>query len=316
MASPIPTKTAVLFVMFRRADLVGRCFAAVQSARPACLYLAADGPRPQVAGEDEQCARTRAVVEAMIDWPCDVHRDYATQNLGSGRRVSEAITWAFRTEERLIIIEDDCVADPTFFRFCDELLEYHANDDRVAMISGDQFVPGGWPCAGASYAFVRLAQIWGWATWRRAWRNFDFNMGAWPDEQRRGLLGRIFSARRDRRHWTGNFNHALSIDCWDYQWCFARWRLGQAGIVPDRNLVTNIGFGPGALHTKAANHPVAALPRTPMEFPLKHPQVLAFDNALDEQSARRLFCGGFTAWWNYQRDQRLARWLPALFPPR
>lgn len=310
------TTTAVLFVAFRRRDLAVRAFAAIRAVRPPRLYFAADGPRPHVPDDAERCAETRDAIGAMIDWPCTVLRDFPAQNIGSGRRVSSAISWAFQHEERLIIVEDDCLAETTFFRFCDELLERYATEERVAMISGNQFLPQGWPCAGASYAFGRLAQIWGWATWRRAWVNFDYDMRAWPAEKRAGLLARTFKSPRDQRYWRNNFDGALKIDSWDYQWCFARWRFGQAGIVPGRNLVSNLGFTADALHTKAPHHPAAALPLAPMQFPLTHPARIQLDDELDRHSARVLFSGGFDAWWNYQRDQRLARWLPWLFPPR
>jgi len=308
--------TAVLLIVFKREGFALRLLQVLREVRPARLYLAADAPRPDVAGEAIACASTWQSVRQAVNWPCQVLTHQPPQNVGPAHFVPQAIDWMFSHEERGIILEEDCIPHRDFFRFCDELLECYARDERVAMISGCQFVPGGWPCGGASYAFVRLAQIWGWATWRRAWQNYDFSMRAWPEERSRGLLDRIFSTRRDRRHWTENFDRALSIDSWDYQWCFARWRLGQAGIVPSRNLVANVGFGPEALHTKAANHPSANLPTIPLEFPLQHPPSFVLDDALDAQSARLLFCGGFTAWWNYQRDQRLARWLPRLFPPR
>jgi hypothetical protein len=282
-------QTAVLFVMFRRADLAERSFAAVRSARPARLYLAADGPRSHVPGEADLCARTRTTVDAMIDWPCAVHRDYAAQNLGAGKRVAQAIDWAFLSEERLIILEDDCLADPTFFRFCDELLERYAYDERVAMISGDQFVPGDWTGGGTSYAFARLTQIWGWATWKRAWLNYDFEMKAWPAEKRAGLLQRTFRKRRDQQYWAEKLDEALTVDCWDYQWCFTRWRLGQAGIVPSRNLVSNLGFRSDATHTFHPRHPASSRALAPMNFPLRHPTAVAFDDQLDARTARILF---------------------------
>lgn len=308
--------TPVLFAMFKRPEMAVRAFAPIREARPRRLYLSADGPRPTIPGETEACARTRAAVESMIDWPCAVHRDYAASNEGCGRRVSSAISRAFEAEDKLIILEEDCVADATFFRFCDELLHRYADDEWIAMISGNQFIPQGWSPDGASYSFARLAQIWGWATWRRAWANFDLEMTAWPLERAAGLLDRTFRRRRDRRHWARNFDRAQEMDTWGYPWSFARWRRGQAAIVPAWNLVSNIGFAADALHTRAPHHPVANLPTQAMPFPLRHSDRRSFDETLDENSARILFCGGFDAWWNYQRDQRLARWLPWLFPPR
>jgi hypothetical protein len=310
------TSSAVLLILFNREAFAQRLLAAVRAVRPARLFLAADAPRPHVPTDAATCRQTWASVRDAIDWPCEVQTLQPARNIGPARFIPQAVDWMLTREECGIILEEDCIPHPDFFRFCDELLGRYAAEDRVAMISGCQFVPAGWPCGGASYAAVRLSQIWGWATWRRAWQHYDFEMKAWPEERRRGLLQRVFATRRDQRHWTDNFDHALEIDSWDYQWCFARWRRGQVGLVPARNLVSNIGFGPEALHTKAANHPVANLPAVGLDFPLRHPPALQLDDALDAQFSRLLFCGGFTAWWNYQRDQRLARWLPWIFPPR
>lgn len=311
-----PTTSAVLVIIFNREACARQLLAAVGQARPTRLYLAADAPRSHVASDPSGCARTWDTARTAIDWPCEVHALRPPANFGPARFIPHAIDWFLAREERGIILEEDCIPHPDFFPFCDELLARYAADERVAMISGCQFVPQGWPCGGASYAFVRLAQIWGWATWRRAWRNYDFEMRAWPEARAGGLLERTFRRAGDRRHWRKNFDRAHAIDSWDYQWCFARWRHAQVGIVPARNLISNIGFSPDALHTKAANHPVANLPTHPVEFPLRHPATVALDDALDAQFSRLLFSDGFTAWWNYQRDQRLARWLPALFPPR
>lgn len=308
------TTTPILFVFFRRAELALRAFEPIRAARPARLYLAADGARPDRPGEAEVCRQTRMAIEARIDWPCVVARDYLNVNEGAARRVSHAINQVFEHEERLVIIEDDCVAHPTFFRFCDELLERYADEDRIAMVSGNQFVPGGWRANDASYRFVRLAQVWGWATWRRAWRRYDDVLKTWPEQKRAKLLERVFLRPRDRRYWTKRFDHIREHDVWDYKWCYTRWLHGQVGIVPNRNLVTNLGFSTDASHTQQPNHPAAALPAEPMEFPLRHPAVVELDDALDERTAEILFSeGGWPAWWKYQREQRLARWCPALF---
>lgn len=311
------TKTAVLVVAFRRADLYEQTLRAVREARPPRLYVALDAPREHVPGEKERCAQTAARTAQIVDWPCEIFLDQATRNLGMNLRVSSAIDWIFRHEERAIIIEEDCLAHPSFFHFCDELLERYGADERIAMISGNQFVPGGWPCNGASYTLARLAQVWGWASWRRAWRNYDHQMKAWPEERRRGqLLRRTFPNPRDRTYWRKNFDDLRTPGCWDYRWCFTRWRHDQHALVPAVNLCTNLGFGSDATNTKGPNHPAANVPLTPMSFPLRHPAHLALDDALDEQTARLLFSeGGFPAWWKYQREQRLGRWFPGLFGP-
>lgn len=284
----------VLLIFFSRADCATQTLAAVRAARPARLYLAADAPRPTVPEDAARCAATLAAVESGIDWPCTVYRNYATTNLGADGRVPSAISWFFDAEESGIVLEEDCVPHPTFFPFCAELLALYARDGRIGVISGDQFVPGGWPCAdGASYTFGQLTQIWGWASWRRAWRLLDDQtMSRWPDARRAGLLDGLFTRERDRRYWRDRFDECHSGSrVWDYRWTLARWLHGQWGIVPAQNLVSYIGFRPDALHTRGA-HPAANLPVVPMTFPLQHPAAVTVDRRLDVATAKILFSTG------------------------
>ncbi len=290
-----PSSPPVLLIFFNRPDCVARSLAAVRAARPARLYLATDAPRETAPEDAARCDAARAAVENGIDWPCAVQRDYATVNLGSDRRVTSAISWFFDREESGIVLEEDCVPHPAFFPFCAELLARYADDERVGLISGDQFAPGGWPCRdGASYAFAQLTQIWGWASWRRAWRLLEAGvMSHWPAARRAGLLRPLFLRARDRRYWRDRFDecHAGRVQVWDYRWAFARWRHGQYGIAPAQNLVTYIGFRPDALHTRGA-HPAADLPAGPMAFPLRHPARIEPDRRLDVATARILFSTG------------------------
>lgn len=293
----IATQPAVLLIFFNRPDCAERSLAAIRAARPRRLYLVTDAPRPDVATDHTRCAATRELVERGVDWPCEVFKNYAPTNLGPQLRIVSGITWLFDHEERAIILEEDCVPDVTFFKFCEELLDRYADDTRVGMISGDQFVPGGWPTAD-SYRFVRLSQIWGWATWRRAWKNFDEHMALWPDAAHRGFLTKIFRLRRDRKYWHKRLAqcHRGELTVWDYQWAFARWAHDQLGIIPSRNLVSYIGFRPDALHT-VGPHPCADLPTVPMVFPLRHPISVVADHALDAATARLLFYEG--NWFSY-----------------
>lgn len=301
---------AVLYIFFQRADCIARSLEAVRQARPARLYLAADAPRPSVPTDEARCAAARRQVEALLDWPCTVWRDYAPTNLGPTRRITSAIDWVFRHEEQAIILEEDCVAGRDFFPFCGELLGQYADDPSIGMISGDQFVAGGWPAAGASFAFAYLAQIWGWATWRRAWTHFDRTLAAWPEARRQNLLRHIFPHYYPhRRYWRKRFDacHAGQLDVWDYHWVFSRWHQRQKALVPTSNLVSYIGFRDDALHTRGP-HPAANLATPSIPFPLRPPTSDRIDHALDDATARLLFFeGGYFPWLEYQWKKRILR---------
>jgi hypothetical protein len=274
----------VVFLIFNRPDCTARSLAAIRAARPRRLYVVADGPRPDQEGEAALCAQVRALVEREVDWPCEVIRDYAPVNLGCARRVSTGLDAVFARETTAIILEDDCVPDPTFFSFCTELLERYCDEPRVAQIAGCSFQDAG--VAGqASYFFSRYPHCWGWATWRRAWQHYDHAMPAWSGLRKRQWIAARVSDPAERRFWMHSFAATARgrIDSWAYRWTFALWQRDCVSISPYRNLVTNIGFGGSATNTREAD------PLAPMPFPLVHPGTIICDAAADDRTARRVF---------------------------
>jgi hypothetical protein len=274
-------QTPVALIVFNRPDVTERVFAEVARARPAKLLVVADGPRPDRPGEAEACRAARAVV-GRVDWPCEVLTDFAETNMGCRRRVASGITWVFEQVEEAIILEDDCVPHPTFFPFCEELLARFRADERVSMICGSNFLHGR-AHTGDSYFFSRYGHIWGWASWRRAWRNYDVEMREWPGLRETSWLSDILGDPLAAEYWRARFDatHARGFDTWDYQWFFSWWAQNCLSVVPRTNLVTNIGFGDGATHTQAAVATMSELPSEAVDFPLTHPSVMARDREID-----------------------------------
>jgi hypothetical protein len=241
--------TPVLFLIFNRPQLTARVFAAIRESKPAKLYVAADGPRPEKPGEWRLCAETRAILD-QVDWPCDVKTLLRDENIGCGRAVSQAISWFFQEEEEGIILEDDCLPDPSFFPFCSEMLARYRETVEVGSISGDNFFP---PSLHSTepYHFSKYVQIWGWATWRRFWKQYDFQLtgelSEWED-----IIRRINPIENHARYWIQIFKAMKSglIDTWDYQVMFSAWRAGLVHIYPSKNLIVNLGYGSDATHTR------------------------------------------------------------------
>lgn len=281
-----PTETPVALFAFNRPAQTARVFEAIRAARPSHLLLVADGPRPDRPEDAGRCAEVRGILDG-VDWPCTVERDFAPANLGCRRRVSSGIDWVFSRVPEAILLEDDCLPDPTFFPFCEELLARYRDDERVLMISGDDFRPGP-PRPGASYRFSGYAHVWGWASWARAWRHYDVAMADWPEVRDGGGLTDLGDGFTEG-YWRHIFDrtHAGEIQTWDYQWLYACLRRGLC-VVPEGNLVTNIGFGEGAAHHAEANH-LANLPTVPMTFPLRHPDRVERDRAADREAFGRVF---------------------------
>ncbi len=280
--------TPVVFIVFNRPEVTMLVFAAIREARPAVLFVIADGPRPDRPGEWEKCSAVRAVVEAGVDWPCEVRRNYSETNLGCGRRVSSGLDWVFEQVEEAIILEDDCLPNASFFPFCEELLDRYRSDDRVAQIGGSnhQYRDFQRP---QSYYFSRYNHIWGWASWRRSWVRNDTLMREWPGFVSDGGCERLFNSRRVaafwRRQWAAVANG--KIDTWDLQWSFACLRLGKVTVLPTISLVENIGFGPEATHTRESPRRKPTV--GPIRFPLVHPTETIPDTEADEHTEKLMF---------------------------
>lgn len=262
-------QTPVALFLFNRPEPTARVFARIAEARPRRLFLVADGPRSE--SERERCEAARQVVR-RINWNCEVQRNFSDANLGCRVRMSGGIDWVFSQAEEAILLEDDCLPHPSFFRFCSELLARFRQEERIMMISGDNFQRGRRRTP-SSYYFSRIPHVWGWASWRRAWHNYDVTMKNWPKLRDSGWLEATLSDAAVANAYRRLFDdtHAGKIDTWDYQLTFAAWQTNCLSVLPEVNLVTNLGFGPEATHTKACNSPDAALPVEPMEFPLRHP---------------------------------------------
>ncbi len=260
--------TPILFIIFNRPDSTRRVFEAIKKARPTQLFISADGPREDKIGEKEKCEETRKITEA-IDWPCEVGRNYSEANKGCKIGVSSAVTWFFENVPAGIILEDDCLPDPSFFPYCQELLERYKDDDKIKMISGDNFQQGNIRGDG-SYYFSKLPQIWGWATWKHAWDNFDLEMKGLDENNTIPSFWRLhFKHIRDN-----------NIDTWDAQWVYSIMKADGLSITPNANLIENIGFDENATHTNSA--PSYAMQKSQPLRNLVHPSKVTVSQEADE----------------------------------
>lgn len=275
-----PLKVPVLLVVFNRPETTKLVFEAIRKAKPPRLYVAADGPRPHVPTDRDRCAETRKIVEG-VDWDCEVKTLFRETNLNCGVAPSSAFTWFFENETEGIILEDDCLPSQSFFWYCQELLERYRDDTRVMHIGGNNFLNGWLKDEDYSYYFSRSGHIWGWATWRRAWQKFDFNISLYNKLRERRQFDGYFLNFMERRYRLGKFDETVNrhgrADWWDYQWDFARYVNSGLAIVPEVNLVKNIGFGEGATHTVNNNAEASVLDAHEIELPLTHPPFMIRD---------------------------------------
>lgn len=274
--------TPVALIIFNRTDTTERVFAEIAKAKPQKLLLIGDGPRLSRAGEAEKVAATRAIVE-NVNWDCEVLTNFSAENMGCKMRPKTGIDWIFDQVEEAIILEDDCLPHPTFFRFCQELLDRYRQDQRVSMISGINFQPE-YANNSDSYYFSRYSSTWGWATWRSRWQdNYDIDMQHWPDVRDSGWLEDILGNKKEANFWRKIFESVYKgkvSTAWDYQWVFAWWLQNRLGVTPRVNLISNIGFGAEATHTIQGSN-LANRPTEAMIFPLKCTSYMARNNFAD-----------------------------------
>lgn len=233
----------VLFIVFNRPDTTQKVFNRIREAKPQKLYIAADGARIGNANDEVNCKKVREIV-GNIDWECEVHKDFSDINLGCCKRPSSAIDWIFEHEDRAIILEDDCYPSLSFFGYCSGLLERYSADYRIMHISGTRYIKD-LQLNDDSYFFSRYQRPWGWATWRRAWQQFDIAMKDFPKYKEKKYFEYLFDDY-ESDYWKSLFDRtAASKSIWDYQWQFSIFFNNGLCIVPQKNLVSNLGDNVG-----------------------------------------------------------------------
>jgi hypothetical protein len=258
--TPYRTKSAVLFVIFNRPDTTRRVFEQIKIAQPARLYIAADAPRPGNDNDLLLCEQTRSIVKD-IDWDCEIKTLFNKKNAGCRNGVSAAVTWFFDNEEEGIILEDDCLPANSFFKFCDTLLEKYRDDTRIRHITGCNLQQGKkW--GDSSYYFSNRTHVWGWASWKRVWKDYDLNLNIYDDHEIKERLKNIYEDPLVVESWLNIFNDvkAGKINSWAYPLDFVNFFNNGLVIIPNENLISNIGFGIDATHTVSMESVYANIP--------------------------------------------------------
>jgi hypothetical protein len=270
-------ETPVLFLVFNRLDLTQQSFAKIRAVQPTQLYIAADGARPHHATDAAQCAATRQYILDNIDWECAVYVLFRAENLGCAEAVSGALAWFFGAVEQGIIIEDDCVANPSFFYFCEKMLHYHKNNAQVWCINGTNFQRS-WRRGSASYYYSQYAAVWGWATWRRSWQHYDFEIKNLPEFIQKNTIATVFKNEKIQQDWIKKLQalYDHKPDTWYYQWFLAQWQQKSFAVVPQVNLVSNIGFDTRGAHTTNPRSTKSKMQIYSIDYKhIKHPKSIA-----------------------------------------
>ncbi|GAB3513155.1 hemolytic protein HlpA [Spirosoma knui] len=283
---------SVLFIIFNKPDETQRVFNAIRSQKPARMFIAADGPRPGKEGEAERCQLVRKWVLDHVDWPCELKTLFRDENRGCGRGPSEAISWFFEHVDEGIILEDDCLPNATFFRFCADLLETYRDNRQVSMISGNNFQLVQPMPIEAAYYFSVFPSSNGWATWKRSWEGFDYTLSNWPRIDKKKLNKYLFAEKPYSRWWLNHFDWLYRNkpdDMWDFQFHYLCMTRNQLAVIPKANLVSNIGYGPCATHSQNPDSYFANVPTHELASPFTHPDRIERHYEADLFIQRMLF---------------------------
>lgn len=274
-------KLPVLFVIFNRPETAARSFERIREYAPSRLFIACDGPRPGRPEEEERVKETRGRILGMIDWPCEVETLFQPGNLGCGPGVYAAIDWFFSRVEEGVILEDDCVAELSFFDFASDMLARYRDDQRIGMIAGTNPVGRleGYPY---SIIFSKYKSCWGWASWRRSWRDMDFGMDWRKSPQAGDIIANSGFDAKDFKIWKFKLRciDRGHVSAWDWQWYFSLAAQNRLCIYPAHNLVSNYGNTPEATHTSLSD---ITLPSAPIHFPLSVPPYVVPSREFDRK---------------------------------
>ena len=258
--------TAVLFCVWIRPEITKQSFEQIRLVKPSKLYIAIDGPR----NENDKILIEDTLSVINVDWDCDVKYLMREENLGCKVAMSSAISWFFEHEEMGIILEDDCWADVSFFKFCAEMLNKYKDDTRIMHISGRTRIKNSYPY---SYYFQKHMDCWGWASWRRAWQYFDIEMSDFQDFLKENAID-MYIIDKDKKEellsqWKLHATHKEKSWAWIYNYnlfCQNALCINASSI-----LVKNIGMNSEHSTHVQTNANEVNNQIVPMEFPLKHP---------------------------------------------
>ena len=276
-------KTPILLITFNRLDTTKRVFERIKEQQPKYLFIASDGPRENRLDDIVKIEEVRSYILSNIDWVCEVKTLFREKNLGCGVAPYTAITWFFECVEHGIILEDDCLPYPDFFNFCETILNKYKQDETIWEISGTNLQKG-IKRGDGSYYFSNYGGIWGWATWARAWKHYDYSMKNYGDFLKNQQIKKIFSDKQQQKYWHKTLNNASKLGTWwDYQWLYTFWSYGGKCIVPNVNLIENIGFNGGGTHTMSEPKWYKSLTLgNGIIGEIKHPNILEVNTEADD----------------------------------
>lgn len=281
----------ILLLAFKRPETTRLVFNEIKKIKPKQFFIGVDGPRENNNDDLEKCKKVKEIFKE-IDWDCEVKTLFREKNLGSMMAESSAINWFFDHVEEGIILEDDCLPNQSFFKFCKEMLDKYKNDTRIMHISGNNFLFNK-KIIEHSYYFSKLTFSWGWATWKRAWKYYDVDLKTLNDFIKQDQISNIFPDHKIQEYWLKIFKNVRDkkIDAWDYQWLYTNFTQNGLSIIPKVNLVSNIGFNEDGTYCKDKKDTLSNMETFDIEN-IEHPKFVIENKNLDKITFENIFYPG------------------------
>lgn len=279
--SNLELNSPICLFIYNRPNLTKEVFEQIAAVEPTKLYVVADGPSEENTDDRQKCKAARRVTDE-VDWSCEVHRNYSENNQGVKERFVTGLDWLFKHEKEAIILEDDCIPHLDFFKFCDKMLHRYRDDERIWDITGTNYLHT-WKSSRQDYHFSQIGGIWGWATWRRSWEEYDPDMELWENDEVKARLQDVLGNDSLFAYAETIYDRTYrgQVETWDYPWGFAKQINSGLSVVPAKNLVSNVGFEEKATHTTEEASALADIPRHNLEFPFQEPPCVAVDRDYD-----------------------------------
>jgi hypothetical protein len=268
-------------MIFNRPKYTFKTLKSIKKASPKQLFISSDGARKSKQEEKRIIEQLRKDVLSKIDWDCEVKTNFRKKNGGCRIAIPDAITWFFKHVEQGIILEDDCVPNQSFYPFCEAMLEKYKDNEKISMITGTSNLFNDVK-KDNNYYFSKFYSVWGWATWKRSWKNFDLKMKKWNEHKKNNTLAHIFNNKDVIKSYKLIFNKASKIDTWAYPWAYSCLFKNTLSITPTKNLVSNIGEE--GVHYQKSEFKNPLIKRKTQKINIKntkHPKKICQNNLLD-----------------------------------
>ena len=242
------------------------------------LFIFSDGAKNDDENDLEKVKQVREYLKT-IDGFKSVKIFERGKNYGCAKNIVDGVTQIVNEFGKIIVVEDDILTSPYFLNYVNDALELYKDDERVCNVDA-YLSPFEFENMPQSF-FAPFVEIWGWGTWQRAWKYYEFDAGKLLDKITAGGGGQSFNFYSDKQEFSKMLKMQAEgkLNTWDVQWYATNFLLNKLSLFPGKTLTQNIGFDGSGTHCKKSasnkniNSPLAenytGLEKIPVEINCK-----------------------------------------------